>query len=144
MDNDINKKLIILVDDNPAILQMGMGVLSDDYRVATAPSAVKLFRLLDQLKNDADGNEAVVPDLIILDIDMPEVDGYQLIQVLKFRPDTKNIPVIFLTGKTDSIDEFMGLSFGAIDYIKKPYEPSILIERIKKHLQSSNENKINK
>jgi len=125
------KKFVVLVDDNPSTLQAGINVLSETYRVSTVPSAVKLFSLL----------ETSVPDIIILDIDMPEVDGYQVIQVLKFRPDTKNIPVIFLTGKTDPADKQMGLSLGAIDYITKPFQPSELLNSIDTYLLAEEKNK---
>ncbi|MCL2184940.1 MAG: response regulator [Treponema sp.] len=129
--NQDNKKFIVLVDDNPVTLQSGMNVLSGNYRVATAPSAIKLFELL----------EANQPDIIILDVDIPEVNGYQIIQVLKFRADTKDIPVIFLTGKTNSEDEVMGLSLGAIDYITKPFQPSLLLKRVEMHLLIEEQNK---
>jgi len=122
MENE--KKSVILVDDNPATLQGGMNVLSGCYRVATVPSAVKLFELLG----------TSTADIILLDIDMPEVDGYQVIKVLKSRPDTKNVPVIFLTGKSNPGDELMGLSLGAVDYITKPFQPSLLLKRVEIHL----------
>jgi len=120
-----NKKLVIIVDDNPTTLQSGLNVLSAKYRVATAPSAVKLFELL----------ESNAPDIILLDIDMPEVDGFQVIKVLKFRQDTKDIPVIFLTGKSEPDDEVMGLSLGAADYITKPFHPSLLLKRVEMHIK---------
>jgi len=122
MENE--KKFVILVDDNPATLQSGMNVLSSRYRVATAPSAVKLFELL----------ESSIPDIILLDIDIPEVDGYQIIKVLKFRQNTKEIPVIFLTGKSSSEDEIKGLSLGAVDYITKPFNPALLLKRVEMHM----------
>ncbi|MCL2810091.1 MAG: response regulator [Treponema sp.] len=118
------KKFVVLVDDNPATLQSGMNVLSANFKVATAPSAVKLFEFL----------EANVPDIILLDIDMPEVDGYQIIKILKFKQTTKDIPVIFLTGKTEPNEELMGLSLGAVDYITKPFHPSLLLKRVEMHL----------
>ena len=122
MENE--KKLVILVDDNPATLQTGKNVLSADYRVATAPSAAKLFEIL----------QTNIPSVIILDIDIPEVNGYEIIKVLKFRQDTKDIPVIFLTGKTDPDDEVLGLNLGAVDYITKPFQPTLLRKRIEMHL----------
>ncbi|MCL2720938.1 MAG: response regulator [Treponema sp.] len=121
---ELEKKFIILVDDNPATLQSAMNVLSSNKRVATAPSAVKLFELL----------ETNVPDIILLDIDMPEVDGYQIIKILKFKKTTKDIPVIFLTGKAEPNEELMGLSLGAVDYITKPFHPSLLVKRVDMHL----------
>ena len=121
MENE--KKLIILVDDNPANLKIGKNVLSEKYAVATAPSAEKLFGLLENNN----------PDLILLDIDMPEMDGFQAIEILKSKPETKDIPVIFLTGMADSCDAEKGRSLGAVDYITKPFDPPALIACIEKH-----------
>jgi class 3 adenylate cyclase len=118
------KDLIIVVDDNPANLRIGKNVLSEKYSVATAPSAEKMFSLL----------ENNLPALILLDIDMPEMNGYEAIRILKARPETRHIPVIFLTGKTESDDELEGLSLGAIDYIAKPLQPALLLKRIEVHL----------
>jgi putative two-component system response regulator len=122
MESD--KKLIILVDDNLANLKIGNNILEEKYTVASAPSAKKMFNLLE---NNA-------PAIILLDIDMPEMDGYEAIKILKSKPETKNIPVIFLTGKTESDDELEGLSLGAIDYITKPFNPLLLLKRIEVHL----------
>ncbi|MDR0554175.1 MAG: response regulator [Treponema sp.] len=121
---ETRKKLVILVDDNPANLRIGKNVLSETYTVATAPSAEKLFLLLENSS----------PGLILLDIDMPVMDGYETIKILKKRPDTKDIPVIFLTGKTESSDEEEGRVLGAVDYITKPFDPPRLIECIKEHI----------
>jgi len=121
---ETEKKLVILVDDNPANLRIGKNVLLEKYAVATAPSAAKLFSLLEN--ND--------PAIILLDIDMPEMNGYEAIKILKNKNETKNIPVIFLTAKTESDDELEGLSLGAIDYITKPFQPSLLLKRIEVHL----------
>ena len=120
---DSEKKLIILVDDNPANLLIGKNVLSDNYIVATAPSAAKLFGLLENNK----------PALILLDIDMPEMDGYAAIKILKAGMQTKDIPVIFLTGMSDAEDEEKGRSLGAVDYIIKPFDPPVLKACIEKH-----------
>ena len=121
---EIQKKLVVLVDDNLTNLRAGINVLSDKYRVATVPSAKKMFELL----------EAHHPDLILLDIDMPEMDGYQAIEILKSKPETKDIPVIFLTAMTAPDDELTGLSLGAIDYITKPFQPLLLLKRLEVHL----------
>ena len=118
-----SKKLIILVDDNPANLRIGKNVLSEKYTVATAPSAVKLLKLLENNH----------PDLILLDIDMPEIDGYKAIEILKSKPETKDIPVIFLTGMTDSGNEEIGRSLGAVDYMTKPFDPPKLFACIGKY-----------
>jgi putative two-component system response regulator len=122
MESD--KKLIILVDDNLANLKIGNNLLEEKYTVATAPSAAKMFSLL---KNNT-------PAIILLDIDMPEMDGYEAIKILKSNPETKDIPVIFLTAKNESENELEGLSLGAIDYITKPFNPALLLKRIEVHL----------
>lgn len=119
-----NKQLILLVDDNPANLRIGKNVLSEKYSVATAPSAQKLF---DLLKTNH-------PVLILLDIDMPEADGYTAIKILKSDTKTKDIPVIFLTGMSDSVDEEKGRTLGAVDYITKPFDPPALLACIEKAL----------
>ena len=123
MDMENTKKLVMLVDDNPANLRIGKNVLSEKYAVATAPSAEKMFSLL----------ETNNPALILLDIDMPEMDGYAAIAILKSKPETKDIPVVFLTGMADSGDEEKGRSLGAVDYITKPFDPPALIACIEKH-----------
>ncbi|MDR2759100.1 MAG: response regulator [Spirochaetaceae bacterium] len=115
---------IILVDDNPSNLRTGKNVLSEKYEVYTAHSAEKLFFLLEDIK----------PALILLDIDMPEMNGYEAIKILKSKDKTKTIPVIFLTAKTDTENELEGLDLGAIDYITKPFMPPLLLKRIEVHL----------
>ena len=118
------KKLVLLVDDNPANLRIGKNVLAEKYTVATCPSAEKMFSLLE---NNS-------PAVILLDVDMPEMNGYEAIKILKSKPETKDIPVIFLTARTESDDELTGLSLGAIDYITKPFQPPLLLKRIEVHL----------
>ena len=125
------KELVILVDDNLANLRTGINVLSEKYTVATAPSAEKLFNLLEKEK----------PALILLDIDMPVMNGYEAIRKLKSKNDTKNIPVIFLTGKTGHDDELEGLTLGAIDYIGKPFQPPLLLKRIETHILMESQRK---
>jgi signal transduction histidine kinase/CheY-like chemotaxis protein len=118
------KNRIMLVDDSPANLRIGKNVLAGSFSVITAPSAEKMFTLLENNH----------PAVILLDIDMPEMDGFEAIKILKSKPQTKDIPVIFLTGMTDSIDARKGLTLGAVDYILKPFEPTELIACIEKHL----------
>lgn len=119
-----NKKTIILVDDNITNLIVGKEALSETYNTLTVPSAEKLFNLLDTL----------TPDLILLDVKMPDMDGYEVIQILKEDPTKDEIPVIFLTSKNDNDSELKGLSLGAIDYISKPFSPPLLRKRIETHL----------
>jgi putative two-component system response regulator len=120
---EMNKK-IILVDDNPSNLRAGKNVLSKNYEVYTAPSGAKLFDILKDIK----------PAMILLDIEMPQMNGYEAIKILKSKPETKSIPVIFLTAKTDTENELTGLDLGAIDYITKPFMPPLLLKRIEVHL----------
>ncbi|MHC6202353.1 HD domain-containing phosphohydrolase [Breznakiellaceae bacterium SP9] len=119
-----SKELIILVDDNPANLRVGKNVLSEHYNVFTTPSVQKMFSLLENTK----------PALILMDIEMPEMSGYEAIKKLKSTEATKDIPLIFLTGKNDSDNELKGLTLGAIDYITKPFIPRLLLKRIEVHL----------
>ncbi|MCL2093875.1 MAG: response regulator [Treponema sp.] len=121
---ETDKKLLILVDDNPANLRIGKNVLGGTYTVATAPSAEKLFSLMENNR----------PHLILLDIDMPEMNGYEALEILKASPDTKDIPVIFLTGMADEKDEERGRKAGAVDYIVKPFDPPVLMACIEKHI----------
>ena len=119
-----NNTLIIMVDDSQANLQIGRDALSGKYAVATASSAKRLFSIL----------ERNTPALILLDIDMPEINGYETIKILKSKPETKDIPVIFLTARAGSEDELTGLSWGAVDYITKPFQPPLLLKRIEVQL----------
>jgi len=117
---DDERKLVILVDDDPTILRIGSNVLEEKYDVATAPSAAKLYGLLENNK----------PAIILLDVEMPDMNGYEVIKILKSNPETKNIPVIFLTARSESDDEIEGLSLGAVDYITKPFKPALFLKHI--------------
>ena len=126
------KELIILVDDNLANLKIGKNILSEKYAVATAPSAEKFFSIL----------ENNYPVMVLLDIDMPVMNGYEAIKILKSKPETKDIPVIFLTARAELDDELVGLTLGAIDYIVKPFQPALLLKRIEVHLLVEAQKKI--
>jgi putative two-component system response regulator len=118
------RKKIVLVDDNPVNLKLARNTLMEQYEVFTVPSAEKLFQLL----------ERTFPDLILLDVIMPEINGYEAIETLKGNPRTADIPVIFLTSKTDTVSELEGFSLGAVDYISKPFSPQLLLKRVEVHL----------
>jgi putative two-component system response regulator len=118
------KKKIVLVDDNPVNLKLARNTLMEWYNVFTVPSAEKLFQLLDQ----------TIPDLILLDVVMPGISGYEAIGTLKGNPRTAGIPVIFLTSRTDTVSELEGFSLGAVDYISKPFSPQLLLKRVEVHL----------
>ena len=118
MDNTRYK--IALVDDNIATLNQGKSLLQAFYKVYTIQSAATLF---ENLEHD-------IPDLILLDVEMPGMDGFQTISKLKANPRYKDIPVIFLTAKSDEESEKKGFSLGAVDYIFKPFSGPLLQKRI--------------
>ncbi|MCL2164385.1 MAG: response regulator [Oscillospiraceae bacterium] len=119
-----HRESIFFVDDNIVNLRVGYDVLSEAYDVFTMSSGAKLFKML----------ERHTPDLILLDIEMPELNGYDTIKLLKAKDETKYIPVIFLTARSHGEDELQGLSLGAVDYIAKPFSPALLLKRIEMHL----------
>ena len=122
MKNSRNK--IILVDDNMANLTMGRNMLKTYYEVYPAPSAAKFFEIL----------ENVLPDLVLLDIEMPEMNGYEVIKKLKADSRFTDIPVIFLTSRNDESSELEGFDLGAVDYISKPFSGPLLLKRIENQL----------
>jgi putative two-component system response regulator len=115
---------IILVDDNKANLDMGRIMLKPFYEVYPAPSAAKLFEIL----------ENILPDLVLLDIDMPEMNGYEAIKKMKADSRFEEIPVIFLTAKSDETSELEGFELGAMDYVSKPFSAPLLMKRIANQL----------
>ena len=115
---------VFLVDDNIVNLNTGKNVLQHKYTVVTMPSGEKLLQMLQKTK----------PDLILLDVEMPGLSGYDTIKEIKANPEIADIPVIFLTAKSDPENELLGLSLGALDYIAKPFSPPLLLKRIELHL----------
>jgi signal transduction histidine kinase len=117
---------ILLVDDITKNLQL-LGTILQEYgfQVALAKSGEQALTIADNKP----------PDLILLDIAMPEMDGYEVCRRLKANPKTKDIPVIFLTAKTESEDIVMGFDVGGVDYVSKPFNPQELIKRVITHLE---------
>ena len=115
---------IVLVDDIIANLDQGKNILRTFYEVYPAPSAAKMFEIL----------EKITPELILLDIDMPEMNGYEAIKKLKADERYSNIPVIFLTALDDANSEVEGFDLGAADYVTKPFSAPMLLKRIEKEL----------
>ena len=116
---------ILVVDDTPADLALMSDLLKHNHTVRVASSGEKALEIA---ASDAP------PDLILLDIMMPGLDGYEVCRRLKREPKTANIPVIFLTARADMDDEIKGLELGAVDYIIKPISPPIVMARVKTHL----------
>ncbi len=125
MNNDDRKDLVLIVDDVPKNIQMVASILQEEGC---------------QLTYARDGNAAIEHvksagfDLILLDIMMPEMDGYEVCEKLKSYPASKDIPIIFLTAKSDAASILKGFEIGAVDYVTKPFNKSELLARVKTHL----------
>ncbi|SCK26575.1 two-component system response regulator [Vogesella sp. LIG4] len=116
---------VLIVDDTPQNITLMSGLLKDHYRTRIATSGERALQAAAM---------SPLPDLILLDIMMPGMDGYEVCLRLKANPLLKNIPVIFLTAKTATEDEQKGFNCGAVDYISKPVSPPIVLARVKNHL----------
>ena len=119
------KAIILVVDDTPDNLTLMSGLLKDNYLVKVANSGARALKI---------AQSETPPDLILLDIMMPEMDGYEVCRRLKADNKTRDIPIIFLTAKTEVVDETLGFELGASDYITKPISPPIVLARVETHL----------
>ena len=122
----MNNKRILIVDDTPSNIRVLKNILRDQYLINVAISGPEALKLA------ASDNR---PDLILLDIMMPGMDGYEVIKRLKSYSATKEIPVLFVTAKGEEKDEAFGLSLGAVDYITKPVSPAIVKARVDNHMR---------
>jgi len=118
------EKLIFIVDDNDANLTMAASSLENDYRILTMPSAEKMFLLLEKKR----------ADLILLDVEMPEMTGLEAIVKLKENPQWKDIPCLFLTGRDDESLLAEAKKAGALEVVKKPIVPSALLDCVKRYV----------
>jgi sigma-B regulation protein RsbU (phosphoserine phosphatase) len=125
MNQADQKKTVLLVDDAPANIKTVKAILRDLYKIRVAASGVKALEM---------ARIAPPPDLILLDVLMPDMDGYEVCKQLKLVPETRNIPVIFLTGQTHVEEETKGFAVGAVDYIHKPFSPAVVMARVETHL----------
>jgi len=116
--------IVMLIDDDEIYLTLGREILENKYTLYPVPAGEQAFQILKK----------VTPDLILLDIEMPGMDGYAVLKRLKQEDATMDIPVIFLTSRSNPGDELDGLCLGAIDFITKPFSPLLLVQRIKNHL----------
>ena len=118
------QKTIFVVDDNATNLSMAEEALEKQYRVITLSSAARMFAIMRK----------VIPDLILLDIEMPEMNGFEAMKSLKGSDVYAKIPVIFLTALNEAANEAYGIELGAVDFIAKPFSQPVLLNRIKYHL----------
>jgi len=132
MSYNTEKITILVVDDTPENIEVLDSVLGTQYSLKVALNGERALELAETAPH---------PDMILLDIMMPDMDGYEVISRLQSNPATVNIPVIFITGKSDVTDEEKGLKLGAIDYITKPISPPIVRARVKTHLALYNQNR---
>jgi len=130
MDKDSKSRLLI-VDDEASVLAVLNRILSEDYEILTAKTGKEALKLAQEQH----------PDLILLDILLPDLDGYNVIVQLKSNAETNEIPVIFITGLTSEEDEEKSFLLGATDYIIKPFKPAAIKARIRKHLDILNQMK---
>jgi putative two-component system response regulator len=121
----IHLRTIFVVDDSDTNLAMAEQALEDDYRVMTVPSAGKMFSLLEKM----------TPDLILLDIEMPEMNGFEALEKLKSGNLWLNIPVVFLTGTVNASIKERSSKLGAAGIVTKPFSPSMLLECVKSHIE---------
>lgn len=126
---DFNKNNILLVDDDNTNLKILSNLLNDKYDLRIAKNGQQAIDLVSRGK---------IPDLILLDIVMPDIDGYSICEFFKSKEDTKEIPIIFISSMNNFENEEKGLKLGAVDYITKPFVPSIVLSRVNTHLKVSN------
>ncbi len=130
-----NKSLwtLLVVDDSPDNLNFLTQILHENYQIKIATNGKKALEIVESDPQ---------PDLILLDIVMPGIDGYEVCHRLKSNPKTAEIPIIFITARDEVVDEALGFKLGAVDYITKPFSPYILKARIKTHLTLHHQNKV--
>jgi len=126
MNDPVEKQAVLVVDDTPANIQVLMETLKDDYRIIAAVNGERALQL---------ATSDPPPDIILLDVMMPEMDGYEVCARLKADAMTRDIPIIFITAMSETQDETKGLELGAVDYITKPISPPVVTARVKSHLE---------
>ena len=122
----MEKATILIVDDEPVNISILSELLKPYYQIRGVPSGQAALRAV---------NVPPIPDLILLDVMMPQMDGYTVLATLRENPDTQSIPVIFITALDDAEDEKKGFTLGAVDYITKPIRPSIVLVRVQTQLE---------
>jgi putative two-component system response regulator len=125
--NMAQNKKVLIVDDDKSNLLVLMDILQRDYTISIAKEGEEAIRIAEKTS----------PDIILLDIILPGIDGYEVLSRLRKSDNTKNIPVIFLTGLSDSDNEEKALKCGAAGYIMKPFNPSVIKQKVKEQLAVS-------
>jgi putative two-component system response regulator len=125
MTENTNQKTILVVDDTPMNITLLAGILKGSYKVKVAKDGDKALKI-------AHGDPS--PDLVLLDVMMPGMDGYEVCRLLKADDATRNIPVIFVTGLTDDADQATGMQLGAVGYLGKPVEAEKVLEKVREVL----------
>ena len=124
-----NRKTILAIDDSPTVRKIvSMTLEKQGHRVISVADGIEALAKLNDM----------IPDLVFLDISMPHLDGYQICKIIKGKDTTKQVPVVMLSGKDGFIDKVRGRLSGATDYITKPFEPTALVEAVKKHCHRKN------
>jgi putative two-component system response regulator len=126
MNESLQEQTILIVDDEPGNVKILLELLRSEYKIRVANNGEKALQIM--FSDDR-------PDLILLDVIMPGIDGYEVCRQIKSRPEIQDTPVIFLTAKSQVEDEQKGLNLGAVDYITKPISPPIVLARVQTHLQ---------
>jgi len=126
MNDQVKKQVVLVVDDTPTNIQILLETLKNDYRIVAAVNGARALQL---------AISDPPPDIILLDIMMPDMDGYEVCARLKANTKTRDIPIIFITAMSEAEDETKGLELGAVDYITKPISPPVVQARVKSHLE---------
>ena len=126
MKDQVKKHAVLIVDDTPTNIKVLMETLKEDYRIVAAVNGERALQL---------AASEPIPDIILLDVMMPEMDGYEVCSRLKADAKTRDIPIIFVTAMSDTQDETKGLGLGAVDYVTKPISPPVVLARVKNHLE---------
>lgn len=129
----MKKPMILIVDDEPESMEMFHEVLKEHYEITLAKSGQEGLEKAFMIP---------IPDLILLDVNMPDLDGYEVCNGLKANERCRNIPIIFLTGESGVASESKGLGLGGVDYIRKPFNIDVVLARIRTHLELKTNNDV--
>ena len=127
MDTDTFNSLLIVDDDKANLLEL-IHLLRPKYKLSSAKNGISALKVAEEN----------MPDLILLDVVLPGMSGYEVLAELKKSDKTKNIPVIFITGISEAEDKYIGLNMGAVDYIQKPFNHKVVLNRVRHQIDIIN------